>query len=169
MLALLICCKRPAFFMGNLLCVHYVHIERWYWTVGGPHEIRDLRTERCLWCCPRIYFKYIYSIVVYISWWYFSPYISYWSPRYIFSYINLSWGWYFHIYYLSTKQSETGCFIFHYSLKAAVMTKQTNNCAGSSWHLKMFLRLACNHVLMSSARAPSWKQLGFAYVLAATI
>ena len=24
------------------------------------------------------------------------------------------------------------------------MTKQTNNCAGSSWHLKMFLCLACN-------------------------
>ena len=106
---------------------------------------------------------------LYISWWYFLPYIAYWSPRYIFLYINLSRGWYFHIYYLSTKQSKTGCFIFYHSLKAAVMTKQTNNCAGSSWHLKMFLRLACNRVLMSFARAPSLKQLGFAYVLAATI
>ena len=42
------------------------------------------------------------------------------------------------------------------------MTKQTNNCTGSSWRLKMFLRLACNRVLrMSSARAPSLKQLMF--------
>ena len=44
-------------------------------------------------------------------------------------------------YYLSTKP---GCFIFHHSLKAAVMTKQTNSRAGSSWCLKMFLCLACN-------------------------
>ena len=62
--------------------------------------------------------------------------------RTLVSYINLSWGWYFHIYlYLSTK---TGCFIFHHSLKAAVMTKQTNSHAGSLWRLKMFLHLACN-------------------------
>ena len=39
----------------------------------------------------------------------------------------------------------------------------------SSWRLKMFLRLACNRVLMSFARAPSLKQLGFAYMLVATI
>ena len=35
--------------------------------------------------------------------------------------------------------------IFRHSLKAAaVMTKQTNNCLGSSWRLKRFPRLACN-------------------------
>ena len=92
---------------------------------------------------------------VYISWWYFLPYISYWSPRYIFSYINLSRGWYFHI---STKWSKTGCFIFHHSLKAVVMTKQTNNCAGSSWRLKRFLRLACNRTRLPGQNSSEFCQ-----------
>ena len=68
-------------------------------------------------------------------------------------------------YYLSTKP---GCFIFHHSLKAAVMTKQTNSRAGSSWCLKMFLCLACNGTDELCPGA-TFETASFAYMLAAAI